>query len=130
MTSITVLTDRSERTFPNHTAAEKELRNNGWTPRPRLPGQWVKITPGQSNRFASVYDRALEPAFTAGLAESWDAATVASNRRVVYTVTVNGETHTFPGWHAAELMAKDYDAQVVIRLAKSQKINLTDCLSV
>ena len=118
--SITVLTDQGEQPFASIADAEAALTEGGWEPRKRQPGQWVKLSPHPGNRFASVYDSDLQPAYTTGLTAEWTAATVASNLRVVYTVTVNGETHRFPGWHAAELMAREFNSEVIIYTAASQ----------
>jgi len=115
--TITVHTDQEELTFSTVAKAEAALIDGGWRAREKSPAEWVKASPTGS-RFASVRDAEQQEAFTPGRMPAWTAATVTSNHRVVYTVTASsGEAHQFPGWHAAELMAKELGTTVVITTA-------------
>jgi len=119
--TINVFTAEGENLFDTLTQAETTLKQEGWQPRLKQPGQWVKLC-ATGNRFASVIDHnSLEAAFTPGLIPSWTAATLAANKSVTYTVIVDGQTHRFPGWHAAELMAKEFNSTVTITTSAGAK---------
>ena len=116
-TVINVFKANGDNLYHNLADAEASLTESGWQPRVRQPGQWVKLC-ANGNLFASVIDHdTLEAAYTAGLIPTWTAAQLSSNRAVTYTVIVDGEAHRFPGWHAAELVANEFDSTVTITTA-------------